>query len=170
MIVVFLFIGTVLLACSMIFMRRGINKFIWVLVGLVISVGSVVLMTLNYNTYLGMKEVQQTQTYPLTSSVKGKHVLLYRQLGTKNERIYYYATNPLQQKLAKTNPSTGNVTLKQKAKLNQVKITRTTRVYRNEEWRLLFGNGVANHQFVSQDYEFHLLPGWKLQKVAEQKQ
>ncbi|WP_412989681.1 DUF4811 domain-containing protein [Pediococcus siamensis] len=170
MIIIFLFAGAILFACSMIFIHPGIQKIIWVTVGLLLSVGSVILMTLNYNTYFGMKVVSQTQTAPLTSSVKGKHVLLYQQIGTKNERIYYYAANPLQQKLAKTNPGTGTVKVVRNAKLNQVKIVRKTRVYRNEEMRLLFSNGVPNHQFVSQDYEFHLLPGWKLQQVTQKKQ
>ncbi|WP_395387310.1 DUF4811 domain-containing protein [Pediococcus parvulus] len=170
MIIIFLFAGAILFACSMIFMHRGINKMIWVTLGLILSIGSVVLIALNYNIYLGMKEVNQTQTYPLTSSVKSKHAILYQQIGTKDERIYYYATNPLQQKLAKTDPTTGTTKIKRNSKLNQVKITRKTRVYKNEEMRLLFSNGVPNKQFVSQDYEFHLMSGWTLEKVSHQKQ
>lgn len=162
MIVIFLFAGTLIFAISMIFIRPGIKKTIWVTVGLILSIGSIVLLTLNYNTYLGMKEVHSTTTYPLTSSIKGQHVLLYRQLGTKNERVYFYQTNPLQTKLAKTNPSTSTVTIKKNAQHNQLKITRSYRIYRNEEMRLLFSAGVPNNHFVGQHYEFDLKSGWKI--------
>lgn len=169
MIVIFLFAGALLFACSMIFMKRGTNKMIWITVGLILSIGSVVLITLNYNTYLGMKTVSKTQTFPLTSSIRGKHVLLYQQIGTKDERIYYYATNPLQQKLYKTNPTTDKIKLTHKSNISQLKITRTYRVYRNEEMRLLFSNGVPHHQFVNQHYEFKLMPGWQVQKLNASK-
>lgn len=162
MIVIFLFAGALIFAISMIFIRPGIKKTIWVTAGLILSIGSIMLLTLNYNTYLGMKKVSSTTTYPLTSSVKGRHILLYRQLGTKNERIYYYQTNPLQTKLAKTNPSTSTVTINRDTGHNQLKITRTYRIYRNEEMRLLFGAGVPNNHFVSQHYDFDLKPGWQV--------
>ncbi|PIO84815.1 DUF4811 domain-containing protein [Pediococcus damnosus] len=168
MIVILLIAGALIFAISMIFIRPGVKKLVWVFIGLILSVGSVVALTLNYNTFLGMKEVSKTQTYPLTSSVHGQHVLSYQQLGTKNERVYFYATNPLQQKLAKTDPSTGSVKIKHNSKMNQVKITRVTRVYRSEEMKLLFSNGVPNHQFVSQNYEFRLMSGWKLKQVTTQ--
>lgn len=160
MIVIFLFAGALIFAMSMIFAHPGIKKNCWVTVGLVLSVGSIILLTLNYNSYLGMKLVNSTTTYPLTSSVKKQHVLLYRQLGTKNERVYYYQTNPLQTKLAQTNPSTGSVKIHKNAATNNLKITRFYWVYKNEEMRLLFGAGISNHHFAKQQYDFHLKSGW----------
>jgi len=168
MIVIFLIAGALIFAISMIFIHPGVKKIIWVSIGLILSIGAVVVMTLNYNTFLGMKKVSQTQTYPLTSSVKGQHALAYQQLGTKNECVYFYATNPMQQKLAKTNPSTGTAKVTHNSKMSQVKITRTYRVYRNDGLRILFSNGIPNHQFVSQNYEFRLMSGWKLKKISVQ--
>ena len=52
--------------------------------------------------------------------------------------------------------------------MSQVKITRTYRVYRNDGLRILFSNGIPNHQFVSQNYEFRLMSGWKLKKISVQ--
>lgn len=160
MIVIFLFAGALMFAISMIFVHPGLKKTIWVTVGLILTIGSIVLLTLNYNTYLGMKQVSSTTTYPLTSSIKGQKVILYQQLGTKNERIYYYQTNPLSSKLERTNPNTSSVTIHKNTNHNQLKITRSYRIYRNEEMRLLFSAGIPNNHFIGQHYQFDLKPGW----------
>lgn len=163
MIAVTLFAGALLFAGSMIFIPRGFKKAVWVTIGLVLTLGSIILMVLNYNQYVGMKKVTVTQEYPLTSSVAAKRpVLLYHQIGTKNERVYLYRTNPLQRRLEHTNPTQGTVQVTPNAAHNRLKVTKTYRVYRNEELRLLFSVGVANHKYVMTQWHFNLKPGWQL--------
>lgn len=163
MIIVILFIGALLFSCSMIFISGGVKKAVWVTAGLVLTVGSIILMILNYNQYFGMKTVTVSYQYPLISSVAGKRpVLLYHQIGTKNERVYLYKSNPLEPRLQRTKPAQGPVTVTQNASRDQVKVTKTYRVYRNEELRLLFSAGVKNHQYVMTQWHFNLKPGWQL--------
>lgn len=166
MVAILLFVGAILFASSMIFMHSGTAKVVWVTVGLVLTLGSIVLIILNYNQYLGMKQVTTTTTVPLTSSSPTqKQVLLYRQLGTKNERVYLYRTNPLDKTMKRTNPATGKVIVKHGARYNRLVIKKTYRVYRNEEYRLLFSAGVTNHQFISQTWQFNLQSGWLVKPV-----
>ncbi|WP_203651811.1 DUF4811 domain-containing protein [Secundilactobacillus yichangensis] len=163
MIAVTLFAGALLFAVSMIFIPSGFKKAVWVTIGLVLTVGSIALMILNYNQYFGMKKVTVTHEYPLISSVTAKQpVLLYHQIGTKNERVYLYRTNPLQRRLERTNPVQGPVQVTQNTAHNQLKVSKTYRVYRNEELRLLFSVGVANHKYVMTQWHFSLKPGWQL--------
>lgn len=165
MIVILLFVGAVLFASTMIFMQPSLKKNIWVCVGLVLTLGSIALIVENYHSHFGTTEVKSTITYPLASSVPGKHQLLYRQLGTKDERVYLYQTNPLVKKLAKTNPTNTTVTVKKNQTTNQLKITKVYRVYKSEELRLLFGISGNGHQFVRQNYQFSLKPGWTVRAV-----
>lgn len=163
MIAVILFVGALLFACSMIFISGGLKKTVWVTVGLVLTVGSIILMGLNYNQYFGMKTVRVSHQYPLTSSVSGKRpVLLYHQIGTNNERVYLYKPNPLEHRLQQTKPAQGSVTVTRNASRDQVEVTKTYRVYRTEELRLLFSVGVKNHQYVMTQWHFNLKPGWQL--------
>ncbi|MCH5462426.1 DUF4811 domain-containing protein [Lactobacillus sp. LC28-10] len=163
MIAILLFAGAFLFTGSMIFMVAGTKKTVWVTIGFILTVGSVLLMILNYNQYLGMKEVSVSHEYPLTSSLKGqKRVLLYRHLGTKDERVYFYKNNPLESKLARTDPEKGSVKLTQNASHNRLIVTKTYRVYRNEELRLLFSVGVKNHDYVKTNWHFNLKPGWRV--------
>ncbi|QEA31690.1 DUF4811 domain-containing protein [Secundilactobacillus malefermentans] len=156
MIVIFLFAGALIFAWSVIFLQHSIKKAVWVTVGFILVVGSVVLMTLNYNGYFGMKQIQTTETRPLATMGKNRQVLAYKRLGTQTERIYFYRDNPLDTKVKKTRPTISTVVLKRGAKQNAVKITRTYRVYRNEELRLLFANGVPNHQLTHSRYTFRV--------------
>lgn len=163
MIAILLFAGVLLFAGCMIFMAAGTKKTVWVVIGLILTVGSVLLMILNYNQYLGMKKISVSHEYPLTSSLRGqKRVLLYRQIGTKNERVYLYKNNPLEPKLAHTNPEKGPVKLTQNASHNRLIVTKTYRVYQNEEMRLLFSVGVKNHDYVMTQWHFNLKPGWRV--------
>ncbi|GAX04731.1 hypothetical protein IWT25_00024 [Secundilactobacillus pentosiphilus] len=163
MIAVILFVGALLFACSMIFISGGFKKAFWVTVGLILTVGSIILMSLNYNQSFGMKPVTVSHRYPLTSSISGKRpVLLYHQLGTKNERVYLYKSNPLEHRLQRTKPAQGPVTVTPNASRNQVEVTKTYRVYQNEELRLLFSVGVKDHQYVMTQWHFSLKPGWRL--------
>lgn len=158
-----LFGGALLFAGSMIFAAKGPNKTVGVSLGLILTLGSILLMILNYNQYLGMKKVTITHSYPLTSSVISKRqVLLYRQIGTKDERVYLFRSNPLDHRLQHTNPMQGPVKVTQNAQSNRVKVTKTYRVYRNEELRLLFSVGVKNHDYVMTQWQFNLKPGWQL--------
>ncbi|KRM10202.1 DUF4811 domain-containing protein [Paucilactobacillus suebicus] len=165
MIVILLFIGAIIFAVSMIFMRPSVSKDIWVLIGLILTLGSITLIILNYHSHLGTVEENSTITYPLTSSVKGQKVLIYKQLGTKSERIYLYKTNPLNKKLEKTNPANTIVSVKNNQKTNQLKITKTYRVYPSEELQILFGVASKDHQFVRQHYQFSLKPGWQVKQI-----
>ncbi|GAT17778.1 DUF4811 domain-containing protein [Secundilactobacillus silagei] len=163
MIAITLFIGALLFAGSMIFISGGIPKAVWVTIGLILTVGSIGLMILNYSQYLGMKKVTVQQTYPLTSSITAKKpVLLYHPIGTQNERVYLYKTNPLEHGLQRTNPTQGPVQVTRNASRNQLKVTKTYRVYKSEELRLLFSTGVQNHEYVMTQWHFSLKPGWQL--------
>lgn len=163
MIAIILFIGAILFACAMIFMQPGVRKTVWVCVGLVLTVGSIVLMILNFNQHFGMKEVTRTQTYPLVSSLNSKKkVLMYRPIGTKSERVYLYKTNPLDLRVSKTDPTKGKAIVHRNAAHNRLTVTETYRVYRNEELRLLFSAGVKNHSYVGTQWRFDLRPGWRL--------
>ncbi len=167
MIAILLFAGVLLFAGSMIFMTGGTKKTVWVIIGLILTVGSILLMILNFNQYLGMKKVTVSHEYPLTSSLTTKkRVLLYHQIGTKNERVYLYKNNPLEHKLEHTDPTQGPVEITQNAKHNQLKVTRTYRVYRNEELRLLFSVGVKNHDYAGTQWHFSLKPGWHLVRMS----
>lgn len=165
MIVILLFIGSITFAATMIFMRPSKAKNYWVAFGLVLTIGSIGLIIANYHSHFGTTETKTTITYPLTSSRRDKDVLLYRQLGTKNERIYLYQTNPLVKKLKKTNPATTKVSIKKNQPENQLKITKTYRVYKSEESQILFGIAGNNRQFVSQYYQFSLKPGWQVKAI-----
>ena len=165
MIVILLFIGAVLFAATMIFMQPSFKKNCWVAVGLILTLGSIGLIVLNYHNHFGTTEVKTTITYPLTSSSQHGHQLWYRQLGTKNERVYLYQTNPLVKTLKKTNPATTTVTVKQNQATNKLKITKVYRVYSSEELRILFGISGNGHQFVRQYDQFSLKPGWHVVKL-----
>lgn len=162
MIIFLLFAGAILFACSMIFMQHNAWRPLWIIVGLVVTVGSILLMCLNYNQQLGMEREQTTITNPLSTSVKGKHVLLYKPVGTKSERIYLYSTNPLQTKLDKTTPSTTTVALNRHAAKASMHITTVHWVYKNEEMRLLFAGGVSDHTYVGEHVTFELPASWQV--------
>lgn len=164
MIVILLFLGAVVFAVSMIFMHPSLKKKIWVTIGLLVTVGSIGAIIMNYNQYWGMKIVTTRQTLPLTSSVSGKKVLLYQGIGNGRERVYLYRNNPLEHGLKKTNPMKGTVQLNRHARVSRLVVTRRTRVYRSEEFRLLFSAGVDNHQFVSQNWQFDLPDGWQVRQ------
>ncbi|WP_252903837.1 DUF4811 domain-containing protein [Secundilactobacillus oryzae] len=123
-------------------------------------------MILNFNSYLGMKEIHSTETKPLATVGQNGALLQYRQLGTKGERVYFYRDNPLEKRVKHTDATTSRVTLNRGAKTDSVRITRTYRVYRNEEWRLLFANGMPNHQLVRSHYTFSVKANEKIQKMT----
>ncbi|MTV83101.1 DUF4811 domain-containing protein [Secundilactobacillus folii] len=163
MVAIILFIGALLFSFAMIFMKPGLKKAVWVLIGLVFTVGSIVLMILNFDQYFGMKTVVKQNSYPLTSSLNTQQrVLMYKQIGTQNERVYLYKTNPLDKGLTKTDPAKGEAIVLRNAPHNKVTISRSYRVYRNEEFRLLFSAGVKNHTYVGTQWVFHLRPGWRV--------
>ncbi|ANZ64364.1 hypothetical protein AYR62_09930 [Secundilactobacillus paracollinoides] len=166
MIIFLLFAGAVLFACSMIFMQHTGWRAVWITVGLVVTVGSVLLMCLNYNQHLGMKRVTTRMTYPLTSSVTGKHILLFKPVGTKTERIYLYNTNPLQSKLEKTTPATTTVIVRHHAKTASMHIDTTHWVYKNEELRLMFAVGMGDHTFIGKHITFELPANWRVVPVT----
>lgn len=165
MILIFLFFGAALFTWTMIFMRPSLKKNIWVIVALILTLGSLGLIIGNYHSHLGMKVETTEINYPLTSSVKNKQILLYKQLGTKNERVYLYKTNPLDDKLSKTNPFKSHVIIQQNQKKNQLTVLSHYWVYRNEETRLLFSIGERNHQLINKTLKFQLQPHWQIQKI-----
>ncbi len=160
MILVFLFVGAIIFAVSNVFFKNKTVKITWSIIGLILTIGSIVLIILNSNQHFGMKTVHFTKTYSLVTSVPRKKVLLYKQIGTKDERIYFYKTNPMNKKLQNTEGKLNNVGLKEDTKKTQLKVTKKYWVYKNEEFRLLFSSGIPNHQFINRHYSFSLKSGW----------
>lgn len=165
MIVILLFVGAILFATTMIFMLPSVKKTCWVGIGLILTLGSIGLIVANYHSHFGTTEEKSTIIYPLASSTPKKQQLLYQPVGTKNERIYFYQTNPLVKKLKKTNPANTTVTIRRNQPQSQLKVTKVYRVYQSEELQLLFGISGNDHQFVRQYYQFDLKPGWSVNAI-----
>lgn len=167
MIILLLFVGAVLFAATMIFARPSRRKTLLVTLGVILTAGSAGAIILNYNQHLGMKQVTTVRHYPLASSrSKGGNVLLVRTLGTAGkEHVYLYRTNPLTDQLTKTDPSKGSAKVIRNAAKTQLTVKTTTWVYRNEELRLLFDVGMANHEFSSKQWQFELQSGWRLEAL-----
>lgn len=89
-----LIISAILLPIVTIFTKGMGQKFLTGLVGLLFS-GAIILVILNQNNHLGMEKVTETKTVILESSSAESPVdmLLYKALGTGEEKVYVYRTD-----------------------------------------------------------------------------
>lgn len=126
-----------------------------------ISIG---LLVGNEYGHLGMEKVTTNKTIAIQTVKKGSNLLLYKKLGTGNEKVYVYRTpDTAKAKKPNTTKADINVTNKVKqgnfdsSKINQ----KTTRwEYKNGFYSFLFNLSNNDKEFVKQSNTFEIGSDW----------
>lgn len=176
MILVILVIALLLFLVLSILWHRGRLLKMIVCFGLfLVAIACSLTLMLNDVSHLGMKEVTVTTTTKLQPTVSPKklpvNLLMYKQLGTGNEKIYLYKpaiTTKVRHTDADVSAST-QVIRSPRAKTATVTITKTKYQAKNSFWRVLYyGLGLEN-QVKQRHYQFTVPASWKVVSVAQLK-
>lgn len=131
---------------------------------LIISIVMSCFLMLNDNSHFGMKLVTQTTTTKIASVSKNKQLglLIYKQLGTGNERVYIYRpansdkTTHTQIKYNTTN----NVVQNNNIKTPEL-VTKTQKyTYKNNFWKVMFIGLSLDKEIYHRTNTFNIPSNW----------
>ncbi|MBU3851205.1 MAG: DUF4811 domain-containing protein [Candidatus Paralactobacillus gallistercoris] len=131
------------------------------------------LMT-NDNNHLGMKLVSQTSTEQIASVSGNKqlNLLLYKQLGNGNERIYIYRHRNGKKTL--TTPANVNTTNKvvQNNNIKQPELVTNVKhyTYKNDFWRVMFSGLSLDKEVAERTNTFKVPSNWLVLSTDQLKQ
>ena len=137
------------------------SHLLWAGMSLIILVASVTVFALHDVNHLGMKTVTTTQTVSLASVNPQANLLVYKQLGTGNEKVYVYKTD-IHQKKTKHTWIDSKATTKLTQTTGDAKVVIKTQkyVYANGFAKAMFGILGDNNETRHRSYDFQVNPTW----------
>ena len=138
------------------------GRTIWSLISLAVLVFSIVSFVLHDNRHMGMKLETTTTTSTLASPNKQLDILIYKQLGSGNEKVYVYKTDPNAKKTTTTRVAANTTsTIKRTDATNATVVKKTKRwVYKDGFSKLMFGILSDNNEVDQVSYTFNINNQW----------
>lgn len=121
----------------------------------VLIVGTVTLMTMNFHDHFGMKKETTTKTEKIASVNPKMNMILYQQIGTSKDQAVIYKNNAKQKKNTVAKPIDTKNVIKENQKETKLEVKTTNWVYKNKFYNSLFGLG-KKKEFIHKTNTFNL--------------
>ncbi|MCF6515194.1 DUF4811 domain-containing protein [Lactobacillus sp. S2-2] len=121
----------------------------------VLIVGSVTLMTMNFHDHFGMKKETTTKTEKIASVNPKMNMIIYQQIGTSNDQAVVYKKDAKQKKNTVAKPIDTKNVIKENQKETNLEVKTTNWVYKNKFYDSLFGLA-KKKEFIHKTNTFNL--------------